>query len=195
MFVLTLDQRASRQQDDLVAPWLTALNDEFVAGLRLPFVRTAGDEMQALFTDAGALVEVAIRAHAVDAWWVGIGLGEVEPLGDTARDSRGVAFQHARTAVEAAKLRAWRTAVVGEPEWSASAADGILATLAYVRDNRTVRANELVDRAFAGARQVDIARALEITPQAVSKQLKVAGLEQERLGREALVRVLSQVKR
>jgi hypothetical protein len=192
MFVLTLDQRASRQTDDLVGPWMKQLNDEFVTAWRLPFVRTAGDEMQALFTDAAALIEVTLRAHAAETWWVGIGLGEAEPLGDTARESRGPAFQHARTAVELAKSRTWRCAVVGEPAWAAAVSDGILATLAHVRANRTAHANDLVDRALSGVRQVQIARDLEITPQAVSKQLKRAGLDQERLGRKALEEVLNQ---
>ena len=195
MFALTLDQRASRQRDDLVSSWRDELNTEFVAGLRLPFVRTAGDEMQALFMNPAALVEVVFRAHSAETWWIGVGVGEIEVLGDTARDSRGAALQHARVAVEAAKSRPWRSAVVGEPEWAASAADGMLATLAHLRESRTARANQLVDRALGGARQVEIARELAITPQAVSKQLKIAGLEQEKLGRKALVDVLRQVYR
>lgn len=193
MFVLTLDQRASRESTDLVAAWIEGLNEEFFAGMRLPFVRTAGDEMQALFVDATDLVEVVLRAHAAETWWVGVGLGAAD-LGDTPRDSRGAAFQHAREAVEVAKARAWRCAAAGEPAWVARAADGMLAMLAQTRDGRTARANELVDRALGGDRQVTIARDLRISPQAVSKQLKNAGLEQERLGREGLVEVLRQAE-
>lgn len=195
MFVLTLDQRRSRESDDLVGPWLDELNTEFVAGLRLPFVRTAGDEMQGLFTDPYSLIEVIVRAHDAAEWWIGVGLGRAEPLGDTARDSRGPAFQHARTALEVAKTRSWRCAAAGDPDWVATAADGALATIIYVRASRSPHANGLVNRALAGSKQVDIARELRITPQAVSKQLKNAGLDQERRGREALAAVLSRAER
>lgn len=190
MYVLTLDQRGSRAADDLVRPWLDQLNTEFAAGLRLPFVRTAGDEMQGLFTDPHALVEVVVRAYDTAAWWIGVGFGPAQPLGDTARDSRGPAFTHARVALDTAKTRAWRCAAVGAPDWARTAADGTLAAILYVRGSRTQHANALVDRSLAGRKQVEIARELGITPQAVSKQLKNAGLDQERLGREALATVL-----
>ena len=193
MYVLTLDQRESRIAGDLVDPWHSDLNKRFSAGLMLPFVRTAGDEMQGLFTSPASLLEVVIEALDSGSWWIGLGLGDPEPLGDTARDSRGAAFQHARVAVELAKERSWRCAAVGDPEWMAEAVDGMLAVIAHVRATRTARANELVNRAMTGAKQVEIARELDISPQAVSKQLKNAGFDQERRGRKAVVRVLEGV--
>src|SRR3712207_7109873 len=108
MYVLTLDQRGSRAAEDLVGPWLDQLNSEFAASLRLPFVRTAGDEMQGLFTDPDGLIEVVVRAYDAGEWWIGIGLGAAPPLGDTARDSRGPAFSFARDALAIAKTRAWQ---------------------------------------------------------------------------------------
>src|SRR2546430_10616365 len=95
-----MDQRDSRGSPDLIASWADALNDEFHAAMRLPFARTAGDEMQALFADGEALVEVVLRSMDSEAWWIGIGLGEPQPLGDTARESRGPAFRSARVAGE-----------------------------------------------------------------------------------------------
>jgi hypothetical protein len=192
MVVLTMDQRESRLGEDLVEQWSDRLNDEFRAAMRLPFVRTVGDEMQALFADGGALVEVVLRALRSEAWWVGVGLGPVKP-GDTARDSRGLAFEEARAAVDAAKRRSWRCAVRGEPAWAATTLDGCIAMLERIRGTRTERANELVDLALAGTRQVEIAKRLRISRQAVSRQLIRAGLEEERLGRRAAVELVDNV--
>jgi hypothetical protein len=188
-----MDQRSSRSREDLVEIWSRELNDEFHAAMRLPFVRTAGDEMQALFTDGRALIEVVVRALDGGAWWVGIGLGAVEPLGDTARDSRGPAFENARVAVGAAKRRPWGCSVEGEPLWAAVTLDGCIAMLERIRRTRTKRANQLVALALSGARQTDIAKKLGISRQAVSKQLIGAGLEEERLGRTAAVQLLEVV--
>ena len=49
---LTIDQRKSRSDDDLVERWVTELNHEFAGRLLLPFVPTVGDELQALTDDA-----------------------------------------------------------------------------------------------------------------------------------------------
>jgi hypothetical protein len=190
MVVLTLDQRDSRAGEDEVAVWSSRLNEEFAREMRLPFVRTAGDEMQALFIDAPAVVEVASRALESEVWWVGIGIGDPRPLGDTARDSRGPAFRNARAAVNEAKRRSWACAVAGDPAWAATALDGCLAMLERIRRTRTSRGQQLAALALAGVRQADIASRLHITRQAVSKQLRAAGLEEERLGREAAIQLL-----
>jgi predicted transcriptional regulator len=63
--------------------------------------------------------------------------------------------------------------------------------LERIRIDRTKRASELVALALSGARQAEIADQLEISRQAVSKQLKSAGLEEERLGRRAAVELLN----
>jgi hypothetical protein len=191
MVVLTLDQRDSRSSVDEVAAWSAALNEEFAKAMRLPFVRTAGDEMQAVFLDAEATVEVVLRALDRRVWWVGLGLGDHQQLGDTARDSRGPAFQNARAAVEEAKRRQWGCCVSGEPEWAATVLDGCFAMLERIRRSRTERGRELAEMALGGSRQASIAAKRRITRQAVSKQLRAAALEEERLGRRAATALLS----
>jgi hypothetical protein len=191
--VVTMDQRGSSSSEDLVDSWSNKLNDEFHSAMRLPFARTAGDEMQALLTDSDALLELVLPSLDSGTWWVGIGLGGPNLLGDTARDSRGPAFTSARAAVEEAKRRPWRCSVQGDPSWAAAALDGCIAMLERIRTDRTERASELVALALSGARQSEIAERLGISRQAVSKQLRRAGLEEEKLGRKAAVELLKSV--
>jgi hypothetical protein len=193
MVVVTMDQRDSSSSEDLVGAWSDTLNDEFHKAMRLPFARTAGDEMQAVFTDPAAMLLVVLRSLDSGAWWVGIGLGNPHPLGDTARDSRGQAFTSARAAVDEAKRRSWRCSVAGEPPWAVVNLDGCIAMLERIRSGRTGRASELVELALSGARQTEIAEQLGISRQAVSKQLRTAGLEEEKLGRRAAVEMLMSV--
>jgi hypothetical protein len=190
MFVLTLDQRGSSQTSDLVDAWIERLNDTFGADLLLPFARAAGDEMQALASRPESVVDILLDATRSEQWWVGVGLGAVEHIGATPRDSRGVAFRSARVAVDDAKRRRWRCAVRGEPQTVATRAEECFALMVFVRDSRSERAWELVDRAASGQRATDIARDLRITKQAVSKQLRAAGLAEEQGGRNLAISVL-----
>jgi hypothetical protein len=192
VFVMTLDQRRSGESRDLVEDWAETLSDDFAAGLRLPFARTAGDEMQAVVKAPGALVDLALRATRSQEWWVGIGLGEIDkPLGETARDSRGPAFVSARAAVDAAKRRAWGCAVRGEPELLATRLEDCLALLVFLRRTRSPRAWQLVDLASEGLRATEIARQLGITKQAASQQLRAAGFVDEGRGRDLAVSLLN----
>ena len=191
MYVLTLDQRGSRRSADLVAEWQDTLNDDFAGGLRLPFARTMGDEMQALVRDPRSLVDLVLRASRDEEWWVGIGLGEVErPIGETARDSRGPAFVNARTAVEAAKRRVWGCAVRGDPEELALRLEDCFSMLVFIRRARTERGWETVDLASRGMDGPAIASQLDISKQAVSQRLRAAGYAEERRGRELAVSLL-----
>ena len=80
--VLTADQRGSRSSPDLVARASTA----YAAGAVLPFDRTAGDEMQALYTDPAAAIATVEALVREGVWNIGLGIGAVEtPLPDHAR--------------------------------------------------------------------------------------------------------------
>ncbi|HEX8647689.1 MAG TPA: hypothetical protein VF715_12370 [Thermoleophilaceae bacterium] len=192
MFVLTMDQRGSRDVEDRVADWLASLNDSFSAGLRLPFARTAGDEMQAVVQNPETLLEVVLRATRRDEWWVGVGLGTIErPLGETTRDSRGAAFVSARAAVEAAKRQPWGCAVRGDPDELAASLEACLAMLIFIRRTRTDRGWETADLAATGLPGTEIARRLEISKQAVSQRLRAAGFPEERRGRTLAISLLN----
>lgn len=179
--VVTLDQRGSREAGDRVAEWADALNEAHGASMRLPFVRSAGDELQGVLARAEALPEIVARSVEDGAWWVGVGLGEIERLGSTARDSQGPAFWHARQAVEAAKKRSHPqpVAVAGEPAEAAEALGDALSALAFLTLRRSPEQHESVRLLRRGMKNKEIAAELGVSPAAVSQRLRGAGAEEE----------------
>jgi hypothetical protein len=185
--VLILDQRASRATGDRVADAAEQLNAELAEDLLLPFVRTVGDEMQAIAAKPAAVGRTFRFAREDHGWWLGIGIGAVEsPLGATARDSRGPAFWAARTAIDDAKngRKSPRgLAVAGEEGRFARIAqdlDAVLNALAFILDSRTKRQELVVERARRRLTGAAIAAELGVSPQGVSQLLRAAGLEEER---------------
>jgi hypothetical protein len=187
MIVLDLDQRASRHSPDRITSAAEHLNSELETMLRQPFVRTTGDEMQAVLAAEQGLYPVAAFALRDHGWWLGVGLGEIdEPLGPTARDSRGPAFWAARSAVGNAKNKHKSprgvAVVSAASRWNdvAQDLDAALNALAFIIHSRTRRQWEAVwwsERELSGA---DIAKKLKVTPQASSQLLRAAGAEEER---------------
>lgn len=178
-----LDQRRSRDATDEVPLALNELNRQLAGDLRLPFVRTAGDEMQALIMPA-ALSRLALWVIRNGGWWMGVGIGDVEePSGPTARESRGSALWSARKAVEDAKNRRKSRAslsVAGEPQDLAENLDAVLTSLAFILERRTARQWEAADLAAQGLNVSEIAARLGVTAQAVSQLLRTGGFEQQR---------------
>src|SRR5665647_193562 len=115
MFVLTVDQHASRRVGDRVEALLADLAPlSGRDGVVRAFERTVGDEVQAVLRDAGLVVDVALQLLRTGGWSVGIGAGPVdEPLPASARAGSGQAFVLARTAVERAKSRTRPVALAG----------------------------------------------------------------------------------
>ncbi|HSZ14473.1 MAG TPA: SatD family protein [Solirubrobacteraceae bacterium] len=194
--VLLLDQRLSREASDRVDEWAKHLNEAYLGGLKLPFVRTAGDEMQALTNDPSALVGVIMEAVEDGGWWVGVGLGNVEhPLGITTRESRGTAFWLAREALDRAKARrATRPLVLRaeEPE-GAKDLDASLHALGFILSRRTRRQRE-VAMLFRDDWKVDqIATEWAVKQQAVRQLLQAAGAEEEHEMRQLACRLAATV--
>jgi hypothetical protein len=181
--VLIADQVASSSRPDLVASASRALNRRHADGLELPFVRTAGDEMQAVLRSPVPLAALAAELLDDRAWHLGIGLGTVERYGASSRDSAGPAFQAARLAIEAAKhdrSSPGPVAVRGEPEQLAAWMQAALGARDFIRSRRTPRQREII-AAVAGAPSAKAAaERLGITPQTISRALAVAGHEPER---------------
>lgn len=209
MYVLTIDQKHSRRSSDLVPQLLSELNAVRPECLLVPFTRTVGDEVQGVTDNAEHAVRLVLLALRARAWWIGIGVGEVEsPMPDDSREGRGPAFVQARLAVDAAK--ASRTGVPVAVASAEGASDGAPAGTFAAADAEAVLrlvGRLVADRSDAQWRIVDalvadgdargsrksVAGLLDISPQAVSKSLASAGWEDEKTGRTAAAKLLEAV--
>ena len=207
MFVLTIDQRASRSTGDRV-PELLSRADELwpgivagspappPAGVVLGFERTVGDEVQAVLDEPALVVDVALRVLRLGGWSVGVGCGRVdEPLADSSRAASGPAFVLARDAVEAAKSRqrVLPLAVRGAHHQTGLDAEAVLTLVAATAARRTPAGWEAVDAveaAGADVRQEDVAAGMGITQQAVSQRLRTALYDEARAAAGAAARLL-----
>lgn len=182
--VLTVDQRGSRHAADRVGDLLDVLAD---APTLLAFRRTAGDEVQALVTDAEQLPALVERVLRSGGWRLGLGLGPVEaPLPQDVREARGPAFVRARTAVEAARTSpaGLRVHAPEAAETAARALESALWLWASLLERRTDRGWDVVDLVDAGNTYEQAAHRLGITPSAVSQRAAAAGLAEGRRARE-----------
>lgn len=198
MFVLTIDQRGSRRHGDRVEQLLADLASHHARAGSTPlrgFERTVGDEVQGVYEDADAAVDVALHVLRLGGWTVGIGAGPVdEPLPDSPRAGSGSAFVLARTAVEAAKSRS-RTvplAVRGRDDGAGRDAEAVLVLVAAVAARRSEAGWVVADAMSVEApRQEDLAERLGVSQQAVSQRLRAALWAEERAARPAAARLLA----
>ncbi|WP_448629401.1 hypothetical protein [Cellulomonas soli] len=204
MFVVTIDQQGSRVVGDRVEPFLADLAELTVdVGPRRPvrpFERTVGDEVQAVFEDAAAVVDLVLRVLRRGGWSVGVGAGPVDlPLPESTRAGSGPAFVLARDAVEAAKsrVRAVPLAVRGRDATAALDAEALLVLTAAVAARRSPegwQVVDLLDELGRDARQEDAAAQLGISQQAVSKRLRTALWAEECAARPAAARLLERAE-
>jgi hypothetical protein len=183
--VVMLDQRASRRGEDLVEEKARELNESPEIDLRLPFVRTAGDEMQGVVATGAALAAVASRCLETRRWWVGVGFGAIDlPLASTARETRGPAFWNARDALGRAHQSKGGSpgpiAVVGDDKAVADDLEAALSAIAFIVSRRTARQREAlaVMRLAWGLRWV--AERLDISVSAASQLVRASGFEEQR---------------
>ena len=197
MFVITADQVGSRTSADRVGTMVTELNARYADRLSLAADRTAGDELQLLTADGVDALSICLLLARGEGWSVGLGVGSVRhPLPAGVRESAGDAFVAARAAVERAKKRATRFALVhlSEPE-AASDALALLDLLLILRSKRSEQGWELYDLLEAGITQAEAAARLGITPQAASKRGQAAALMAERAAIAPLSRMLERLDR
>ncbi|MDI9930961.1 hypothetical protein QM588_11165 [Rhodococcus sp. IEGM 1354] len=189
MFVMTVDQRRSRRDIDRVPDLLDRYRD---FDLIRPFDRTAGDEVQAVCEDAATVVAIALDLVATPHWSVGIGVGSVElPLPDTTRAGRGQAFEAARDAVTRAKNAPAALAVTGPEPATAEDAETASTLVALLVARRSDQGREAVALMAEGMSQTDAAERLDISKQAMSQRLSVAGWHVENAGRTLAARLLT----
>lgn len=194
MFIITADQVDSRHLDDLAGPAINVLNERYGTRLALPVDRNAGDEIQALTSDAGTALAIIADLTRTGEWSVGCGIGRVRtPLPRNTREASGPGFVAARAAVERAKKTQLRFALVGESPREASAAEALIELLLLIRSRRTPEGWELFDLVASGLTQAAAAGVLGISPQAASQRARAAGIRTELAAIPALAGVLSRV--
>ncbi len=194
MFIITADQVDSRHLDDLAGPTARTLNERYGSRLALPVDRNAGDEIQALVSDADTALAIIADLTRSDQWSVGCGVGSVRtPLPANTREASGPGFIAARTAVERAKNAQLRFALASETSNEAPAAEALIELLLLIRSRRTAEGWELFDLVASGLTQAAAAAALGISPQAASQRARAAGIRSELAAIPALAAVLSQL--
>ncbi|GAA1923091.1 hypothetical protein GCM10009688_30220 [Arthrobacter gandavensis] len=203
MFVLTIDQKDSRNTSDRVPGLIELLGSE---ELELPFERTVGDEVQGVASSPSVAVNAALLAIRQGGWSVGIGVGTVGlPLPASSREAGGEAFIAARAAVERAKKTGDRPplAVAAAPEAGAGAAEAaahaeavlvLIAGLVCSRSEAEWRILEHVDPHKWGA-QSAAARMLGVSSQAVSNAVQRAMWQEEWAARPAAAVLLERADR
>jgi hypothetical protein len=199
MFVITADQVKSRSMPDVVDDTRAALQSRFAASLALEVDRNAGDELQALTTEAETALAIVLDLDRADEWSVGLGCGQVrEPLPDTARAATGPAFFAARDAVGAAKKRQTRFALragSANEALRASDAEALIDLLLTLRSRRSAAGWELYDLMTTGMTQRDAAARLGISEPAVSSRARAAGIHPEAAAVPALARLIQDLDR
>jgi hypothetical protein len=199
MFVLTVDQVDSRNEDDRVASILAEMPELLGDRLVLPPERSAGDEFQMLTADAGAALEAVLALTRSGHWSVGLGVGPVRhPLPASVREATGPAFVAARSAVEAAKRAPHRFSLAAAEGRGLLDAEGVRALLELVlaiRARRSEEGWEVVGLVRGGGTQAAAAGQLGISPQAVSLRLAAAQWRLEEAALPALALLLEDLDR
>lgn len=196
MFVITVDQVASRRERDRAGGLVEELAQRHGDELVFPPDQTAGDEIQLVTRSASTALAIVLDVTRTGRWSVGIGVGDIRlPLPDAARKATGTAFIAAREAVVAAKRAEGRFALraAGDPPRPAADVEALVRLLVLLRERRTDLGWEVVDLMLAGRRQKEAAALLAVTPAAVSARLKAAMWRAEEDARPGLERLLAEL--
>ena len=194
VYVLTLDQRASRAGVDLVPELLGSLNRRpRRPGLLRKFERTAGDEVQGVISEAPPAVDVIVELLRSDDWSIGLGIGEVaDPLPRSTRAGRGAAFIYAREAVTRAKSSPHHVNVVGSDPRAAEQVETVLWLMASILRRRSDRGWEVADLLAEGHTRREVGMRLGISQSAVTQRAQAAGVIEEQRGRVLAAELLEQ---
>ena len=193
--VVTIDERGSRQTAGSRAGTLARLlNGDPAVAPELPFEVTVGDELQGVLRSPVDIVPVlrAVARHA--GWWVGIGIGQIEAFGESARVSTGVAFVQARLAVDRAKKVPWGVAVEGAGWKRVDELDRAVALWVTMLEMRSERGWQTVDLRLRGLSEPEIASLLGITQQAVNQRLRAAFFAQDVEGTQLVQSIAREVQ-
>lgn len=194
MFVLTVDQIASRSAPDRAEATIDELNDRYRDRLLLAADRTAGDEFQLATDDAALALSIALDLIRDRGWSVGVGQGSARmPLPQTTRAATGEAFYAARDAVTRAKKAPLRFALEATERLRGADLEALVVLLLHLRERRTVGGWEVADLLAAGATQTEAAERLGLTESSISRRVAVAGLRAEAAATAAIIRLLAEL--
>ena len=170
MFVLTIDQRRSREEEDRVPGILAELAS---IPIESAFVRTAGDEIQGVAAEPEAVVEIIDRLLRSGLWRCGIGAGAAElSFAEDAPDSRsgrGEAFVLAREALESVKNSRHSIALRSRAEEPAREGEALIRLMEAVSAARPRRQWEVVEAVEASETMAEAAERLGVSASAISQ--------------------------
>lgn len=192
MFTLTINQRDSRRDGDLVPKLLKDLRH---IPARIDFDRSVEDEVQGILDSSHQAVESALIALRSGQWYVGIGVGPInEPLPNLVKDASGHGLVYARRAVDRLRNGKERVPVAVDGPYAdqAAEAEAVLRLLGYIVQQRSAAEWRVLDLLTPGVRgqQKAVAQELGISTQAVSKALARAQWAEEHAARPAAARLL-----
>ena len=195
MFTLTINQRDSRRDGDLVPQLLKDLRH---IPARLDFDRSVEDVVQGIVESSHQAVQTALIALRSGQWYVGIGVGPInEPLPNLVKDASGHGLVYARRAVDRLRSSNDRipVAVDGPLAALASEAEAVLRLLGHIVQHRSAAEWRVLDLLTPGVRgqQKAVAQELGISTQAVSKALARAQWAEEHAARPAAARLLQMI--
>jgi predicted DNA-binding protein (UPF0251 family) len=190
-FALTLDQRSSRDREDIVRLWMDIFNVEKKYKLARKFERTSGDEMQALVDDPATAIDIVLDAIESKQWWIGLGVGEVHhPIPSSVRETSGEALENARLAVDRAKLKTerHRFVVIGDDP-KIEDLSTVLALVALIIERRSSLAKEAARVNSLNLSQNEAAKMLRISQQSYSERLSRAAVPEQLAGRRLAIKI------
>lgn len=204
-FVVVADQRHSRRDHDRVPEALDTLSS--ISRMRLPFERTAGDEIQGFSHHGRPVVDVVMMLTRLGGWRVGIGVGCVEtPLPTSTRQARGSAYIAARQAINEARTSPTDLALVLATDTVSADlyrervritrhAEASLWLLRSLLSRRSPEGWEMSDLLNAGLTNQQAAAQLDISASAASQRAKAAAIAITEPGADLASALLSSISR
>jgi hypothetical protein len=183
--------RVQTEFNDFVA----LMNRRYKAALVSEFAITLGDEFQCILADPTVLPDIIwdiSRADRFPQLRLGIGFGRIDTLiPRQAINLDGPALHNARTAIEKAKSDKLLGGVFhGFGDTIDTVANGIARLLRFHISKRSETQLRVLDLLRSGHTQIEIAKKIGRTPQAVSDHKNAAGWEAYEAGERALRQIL-----
>ncbi len=170
-------------------------NPRYRRALLSKFAITLGDEFHCILHDATVLPDLLWDVENVadlPKFRIGVGYGRIDTeIPEYAVNVDGPALHNARTAIDSAKKEnLWGGVFVGFGKEIDQVANGIARLLWFHLDKRTETQRSILVLLRQGLTQIEIAKLIDRTPQAVSDHKTAAGWDAFRAGEQALCAIL-----